>query len=59
PTFAYQVSGEYAMIKAAGERKWLDAEGAMLEALLCLKRAGADAVFTYAALEVARALKRR
>jgi porphobilinogen synthase len=57
PTFAYQVSGEYAMIRAAAERGWLDGERAMLESLLALKRAGADAVFCYAALEVARRLR--
>ena len=56
PTFAYQVSGEYAMIKAAAERGWLDGERAMLEALLAFKRAGCDGMLTYAALEVARAL---
>jgi porphobilinogen synthase len=59
PTFAYQVSGEYAMIRAAGERGWLDADLAMLEALLGFKRAGADGVLTYAACDVARALARR
>ena len=59
PTFAYQVSGEYAMIRAAGERGWLDGERAMLEALLGFKRAGADGVLTYAACDVARALARR
>ena len=53
PTLAYQVSGEYAMIKAAGQNGWLDAEAAMLESLVCFKRAGADAILTYAALEVA------
>jgi len=57
PTFAYQVSGEYAMLKGAAERGWLDGEKAMLEALLAFKRAGADGVLTYAALEVARTLK--
>jgi porphobilinogen synthase len=59
PTFAYQVSGEYAMIRAAGERGWLDADLAMLEALLGFKRAGADGVLTYAACDVARALARQ
>ena len=54
PTFAYQVSGEYAMIKAAAERGWLDGERAMLEALLAFKRAGCDGMLTYAALDVAR-----
>jgi porphobilinogen synthase len=58
PTFAYQVSGEYAMIKAAGERGWLDGDRAMLETLLGFKRAGADGVLTYAACDVARALAR-
>jgi porphobilinogen synthase len=58
PTFAYQVSGEYAMIASAAERGWLDREKAMLEALLCFKRAGADGVLTYFAVEAARVLKR-
>jgi porphobilinogen synthase len=53
PTLAYQVSGEYAMVKAAGQLGWLDAEAAMLESLVAFKRAGADAILTYAALEVA------
>ncbi|MGE0172904.1 MAG: porphobilinogen synthase [Oligoflexales bacterium] len=57
PTFAYQVSGEYAMVKAAAQMGWLDEKQAVLESLLCLKRAGADAVFTYYALDVARWLK--
>ena len=57
PTFAYQVSGEYAMIQAAAERAWLDGERTMLEALLAFKRAGCDGILTYAALEVARALR--
>jgi porphobilinogen synthase len=59
PTFAYQVSGEYAMIKAAGERGWLDGDQAMLESLLGFKRAGADGVLTYAACDVARTLSQR
>lgn len=58
PTFAYQVSGEYAMIQAASKNGWLDGESAMLEALLCFKRAGADGVLTYAALSVAHWLKK-
>lgn len=58
PTLAYQVSGEYAMVKAAAERGWLDGEAAMLESLIAFKRAGADAVLTYAALEVAPRLAR-
>ncbi|TWT46850.1 porphobilinogen synthase [Botrimarina hoheduenensis] len=57
PTFAYQVSGEYAQIAAAAERGWLDREGAMLESLIAFKRAGADGVLTYFALEAARALQ--
>jgi porphobilinogen synthase len=58
PTFAYQVSGEYAMIKAAALNGWLDAERTMMEALLGFKRAGCDGILTYAALEVARCLRR-
>lgn len=54
PTFAYQVSGEYAMVMAASENGWLDGDRAMMEALLCFKRAGANGVFTYYALEAAR-----
>lgn len=57
PTLAYQVSGEYAMIRCAGLQGWLDGEQAMLESLLAFKRAGADAILTYFALEVARKLK--
>jgi porphobilinogen synthase len=57
PTFAYQVSGEYAMIQAAAGRGWLDGERAMLEALLAFKRAGCDGILTYAALDVARSLR--
>jgi porphobilinogen synthase len=57
PTFAYQVSGEYSMIRAAAERGWLDGERAMLESLLCFKRAGADGVLTYFAVDAARRLK--
>ncbi len=57
PTLAYQVSGEFAQIKAAGGQGWLDADKAMLEALLSMKRAGADAILTYAALDVARRLQ--
>ncbi|HEY8429324.1 MAG TPA: porphobilinogen synthase [Sandaracinaceae bacterium] len=59
PTYAYQVSGEYAMIKAAAAQGWLDWERAIDESLLCFKRAGADGVLTYAALEVARRLRAR
>ena len=54
PTFAYQVSGEYAMLKAAAANGWLDEKKSVLEALLCIKRAGASAVLTYFALEAAR-----
>lgn len=56
PTAAYQVSGEYAMIEAAGARGWLDAEAASLEAIRAIRRAGADLVVTYAARRLARAL---
>jgi porphobilinogen synthase len=58
PTFAYQVSGEYAMLCAAAERGWLDREKVMLESLLAFKRAGADGVLTYFAVEAARRLRR-
>ncbi len=54
PTFAYQVSGEYAMLTGAAERGWLDGDKAMPEALLAFKRAGADGILTYAALDLAR-----
>ena len=57
PTFAYQVSGEYAMIAAASQNGWLDRSKAMLESLLAFKRAGADGVLTYFAIEAAEALK--
>jgi porphobilinogen synthase len=57
PTFAYQVSGEYAMIKAAAERGWLDEESAVLESLLSIRRAGADAILSYFSLSAARWLK--
>ena len=59
PTFAYQVSGEYAMLKAAGQNGWLDHDAVMLESLLAFKRAGADGVLTYFALETARLLKKQ
>jgi porphobilinogen synthase len=58
PTFAYQVSGEYAMISAAANNGWLNREAAMLESLLCFKRAGADGVLTYFATEVATLLNK-
>jgi porphobilinogen synthase len=51
------VSGEYSMLKAAAERGWLDGERVMLESLLAFKRAGADGVLTYFAIDVARRLK--
>ena len=54
PTFAYHVSGEYAMLKAASQNKWIDEKSTVLEALLCFKRAGADAVLTYYAKDAAR-----
>lgn len=57
PTFAYQVSGEYAMIKAAAQNGWLDHDKTMMEAIMAFKRAGADGVLTYFALDVARRLK--
>ncbi|MBZ0121658.1 MAG: porphobilinogen synthase, partial [Sandaracinaceae bacterium] len=56
PTYAYQVSGEYAMLRAAAERGWLDWDRSIVESLLCFKRAGADGILTYAALDVARLL---
>ncbi|MBZ9808393.1 porphobilinogen synthase [Mesorhizobium sp. BR1-1-9] len=57
PTFAYQVSGEYSMIKAAGANGWIDGEKAMLESLLAFKRAGCDGILTYFAPEVAEMLR--
>jgi porphobilinogen synthase len=57
PTFAYQVSGEYAMIEAAARNGWLDGERAMMESLLAFKRAGADGILTYFAPRVAERLK--
>ncbi len=57
PTFAYQVSGEYAMIKAAAQNGWLDHDKTMMEAMLGFKRAGADGVLTYFARDVARLLR--
>jgi porphobilinogen synthase len=57
PTFAYQVSGEYAMLKAAGQAGYLDGDRAMLESLAGFKRAGADGVLTYAAVDIAKRLK--
>jgi porphobilinogen synthase len=57
PTFVYQVSGEYAMLKAAGAQGWIDGDACMMEALLGFRRAGADAILTYAALDCAARLR--
>jgi porphobilinogen synthase len=57
PVFAYQVSGEYAMVKAASANGWINGEAVMLEQLTAIKRAGATAIFTYAAIEVAVILR--
>ena len=57
PTFAYQVSGEYAMIKGAADRGWINGEAAMMESLLAFKRAGCDGVLTYFAPAAARLLR--
>ncbi len=57
PTFAYQVSGEYAMLKAAAANGWLDHDAVMMESLLAFKRAGADGVLTYFALDAARLIR--
>jgi porphobilinogen synthase len=57
PTFVYQVSGEYAMIKAASQQGWLEEDKIVMESLIAFKRAGADAILTYFALQVARNLK--
>ncbi len=59
PTFAYQVSGEYAMLKAAAQNGWLDHDAVMMESLLAFKRAGADGVLTYFSLDAARLLKQQ
>ncbi len=59
PTFAYQVSGEYAMLKAAAQNGWLDHDAVMLESLLAFKRAGADGVLTYFARDAARLLQKQ
>jgi porphobilinogen synthase len=58
PTFAYQVSGEYAMMKAAAANGWLDNDKVVLEALMCFKRAGADGILTYSAVEACELLKK-
>jgi porphobilinogen synthase len=57
PTYAYQVSGEYAMLKAAAQNGWLDGDATMMESLLAFKRAGADGILTYFAIEAAQLLK--
>ena len=59
PTYVYQVSGEYAMLKAAAQNGWLDGDQCMMEALLAFKRAGADGILTYFALDAARLLRQR
>ncbi len=56
PTYAYQVSGEYAMLRAAADHGWLDFESVLMESLVGFKRAGADGVLTYGALIAARLL---
>ena len=58
PTFAYQVSGEYAMLKAAAQNGWLDHDAVMMESLLAFKRAGADGVLTYFARDAAKLLQK-
>jgi porphobilinogen synthase len=59
PTFAYQVSGEYAMLKAAAQNGWLDHDAVMMESLLAFKRAGADGILTYFALDAAEKLRQQ
>ena len=58
PIACYNVSGEYAMIKAAADKGWIDGELVMMESLLSMKRAGADIIITYFAKEVAKILRR-
>ena len=57
PTFVYQVSGEYAMLKAAANNGWLDNDKVVLESLMAFKRAGADGILTYLAMEACQLLK--
>lgn len=57
PTFVYQVSGEYAMLKAAAANGWIDGEAVMMESLLAMKRAGADGILTYHAIDAAKIIK--
>ena len=59
PTYAYHVSGEYAMLKAAAQNGWLDEEAVVLEALTCLKRAGSDGILTYYAIQAAEWIRDR
>ncbi|MDU4302075.1 MAG: porphobilinogen synthase, partial [Eikenella corrodens] len=59
PTYAYQVSGEYAMLQAAIQNGWLDGNKVILESLLAFKRAGADGILTYYAIEAANQLKQQ
>ena len=59
PTFAYQVSGEYAMLKAAAQNGWLDHDAVMMESLLAFKRAGADGILTYFSIAAARLLQKK
>ena len=59
PTFAYQVSGEYAMLTSAAEKGWLQREAVILESLMAFKRAGANGILTYFALEAAKILRDR
>ena len=56
PVAIYHVSGEYAMLKAAAQNGWIDFDRCLLESLLCMRRAGASVIFTYAAIEAARLL---
>jgi porphobilinogen synthase len=58
PTYAYQVSGEYAMLMAAAQNNWLDGERAMMESLTAFRRAGADGILTYFAPRAAELLRR-
>ncbi|HPP82424.1 MAG TPA: porphobilinogen synthase, partial [Rubrivivax sp.] len=58
PTFAYQVSGEYSMLEAAARNGWLERDAVMMESLIAFRRAGADGVLTYFALDAARRLRR-
>ena len=59
PVAAYQVSGEFSMIKAAAERNWIDGERVMMESLTAIARAGADVILTYFAIDAARVLEDR